>query len=816
MFKYIARLFICVMQTIKARLIDLTYKIEGGKPVILLFCRLPDGKKICIKDRSFEPYFTVICQRDVLHKINALTVSEDGMLYRVTHVDEVQLKLVEKPVLAFKAFCNIPKSVPKLRDLARSIQDVSVYEDDILFVRRYLIDRNLSPLSCITAQGDFAEDNFLRVPVFEAGEVKQDLQDNSLPRILAFDIETYYEPSNKSIDSASNPVLMIALYGKDFEWCITWKNFAHSNEKIVVVENEAAMLRKFVELVNKFEPDILVGYNSDGFDFPYLAKRASILKVQLSLGLDGGSVVVGGRTVQEAEICGINHVDLFKFVRHVMVRSLKTDVYTLDAVSTEVIGEGKIVVDLDKLHQLWTEGSQELEKFCEYNIHDCRLTYLLCEKYFPTMNEFVNLIGLPLTSITRMSFSTLVEWYIIRKAVLAGEIILSKPRNTDERKRIGQQVKGAFVFEPTPGMYKNIAVFDYRSLYPSIIASHNISIGTLRCKCCKDSGKVPTDRGDFWFCTRQKGFLSSIIEEIINVRASIKAELKKKKDLLLAARSEALKVLANSFYGYLGFAPARWYAFECAESTTAWGRHHIQSVIGEAEKQGFKVIYSDTDSVFLLLGEKTKQDVMKFQDNINRNLDFEGVYPSGIFVSTKTNEGGAKKKYALLDEQGVMKVRGFETVRRNSSFVAKDVQKEVLGILLKEGDAKKATTYVKTVICQMQKNEIPIDKVVIHTQLQKSIEAYESFTPHVAAALRMRERGSQVGAGTIIKFVIVRGAGKIRDKVRLPDEAKQCDYDAEYYINNQIIPSVERIFAVLGVSNDELQNKPTQSTLGKW
>ncbi|MBI4016174.1 MAG: ribonuclease H-like domain-containing protein [Candidatus Aenigmarchaeota archaeon] len=811
------------MQTVKARLVDITYKVESGKPVVLLFCRTQEGRKICIKDNSFEPYFTVICGKDALHKIRALTVNEDGMSYRITRIDEVHTKLAEKPTLAFKVFCNIPKAVPKLRDLARAIPEVSgVYEDDILFVRRYLIDKDIKPLNMMTATGDFIEDKSVQVPVFKAEKVEKETSESSLPRTLAFDIETYYNPAQKAIDPANNPALMIALYGRDFECCITWKNFPHTDKRIIVVEDEAAMLRKFVELVNKYEPDILTGYNSDGFDFPYLAKRASILKLQLSIGLDGSNVMINGRTVQEAEICGITHIDLFKFVRHVMVRSLKTDVYTLDAVSTEVLGEGKIVVDLDTLHQLWTEASQELEKFCKYNIHDCKLTYLLCEKYFPTMNEFVNLIGLPLTSITRMSFSTLVEWYIIKKAVLSGEIILQKPRNTDERKRMHQQVKGGFVFEPTPGIYKNIAVFDYRSLYPSIIASHNISIGTLRCECCKNTGRVPTDRGDFWFCTKNKGFLASIIEEIINARAVIKAELKKKKDNLLSARSEALKVLANSFYGYLGFAPARWYAFECAEATTAWGRHHIQSVIAEAQNQGFTVIYSDTDSVFLLLGERTKQDIMKFQEQINKNLpglmelDFEGVYQSGIFVSTKTNEGGAKKKYALLDEHGIMKVRGFETVRRNSSFIAKDVQKEVLEILLKENDVKKAATFVKKIIEQMQNNQIPLDKVVIHTQLQKAIESYESFGPHVAAAMRMREKGQEVSAGTMIKFIVVKGAGKIRDKVRLPDETKQTDYDSEYYINNQIIPSVERIFAVLGISNDELQNKPVQSTLGKW
>ncbi len=809
------------MQTLKAHLIDLTYKVEGDKPVILLFCRTTDGKRICIKDRSFEPYMTVICAKSALPKIHALTANEDGLLLRVTHIEEQQANLNERQVIAHKVFCNIPRAVAKLRDVVRTIPDVSgVYEDDILFIRRYLLDKTLMPFGVISAEGEFIEDKKTRVPVFEAEKVLPAENATFSPKVLAFDIETYYHPAKKSIDPANNPVISIAVYGEGLQHCITWRKFPTSDHHIIFVDSEQAMLQKFVELVAAYGPDILCGYNSDGFDFPYLAKRASVLKTSLDLGLDGTPVLVGGRTVPEAEIAGICHIDLFKFIRHVMVRSLKTDVFTLDAVSAEVLGERKLEVNLDKLHEAWDNSSQELAKYCLYNIHDCRLTYKLCEKYFPSIVEFVNLIGLTAPEVTRMTFSTLVEWYIIRKAVLAGEIISSKPKNSDQRSRMRKQVKGAFVFEPTPGFYRNIAVFDYRSLYPSIIASHNISIGTLRCDCCKDAGRVPEQ--ELWFCTKKKGFLSLIIEELINARAAVKKELKTKKDLLLSARSEALKVLANSFYGYLGFAPARWYAFECAEATTAWGRHHIKTVMDAAQKHGFSVVYGDTDSVFVLLGNKTKQDAICFQEEVNKNLpglmelDFEGIYRSGIFVSTREHESGAKKKYALLDENGNMKIRGFETVRRNFSFIAKDVQKEVLNMLLKDGDARKAAAYVRSIVDQMRKNEIPLEKVLIHTQLQKGILSYESFTPHVAAAMRMRDKGSKVGAGTIVRFIIVRGAGKIRDKVRLPEEVKQEDYDAEYYINNQIIPSVERIFSVLGVPADELQSKTAQSTLGKW
>jgi len=194
-------------------------------------------------------------------------------------------------------------------------------------------------------------------------------------------------------------------------------------------------------------------------------------------------------------------------------------------------------------------------------------------------------------------------------------------------------------------------------------------------------------------------------------------------------------------------------------------------------------------------------------------LDYEGFYPAGIFVSMKAGESGAKKKYALIDEKGVIKIRGFESVRRNWSFIAKDVQQNVLGIILREHDAMKAKAFVREVVERMRKNKVPLEKVVIHTALSKGTSGYASIGPHVAAAQRMEAKGLTVGAGSVIKYVVIKGKGRIRDKVRLPDEAKQEDYDGEYYITNQIIPGVERIFAVLGIKVDDLLSGTKQSSL---
>ena len=109
-----------------------------------------------------------------------------------------------------------------------------------------------------------------------------------------------------------------------------------------------------------------------------------------------------------------------------------------------------------------------------------------------------------------------------------------------------------------------------------------------------------------------------------------------------------------------------------------------------------------------------------------------------------------------------------------------------------------------------------MEDVTIFTQLQKPIEDYESIGPHVAAAKRLKEKGFEVRPGTLIQYVICTEGEKIRDKARLPDECKQGDYDADYYVNNQIIPAVEKIFEVLGYSKEELQASVDQKKLDRF
>lgn len=824
---------------------SLTYKVTDNKPSVYLFGKTDCGEQCCCIDPHFQPYFYVIPKEEknleyLQQKIVPLAVEKHGKSITPFKVVPIQRHYQGIKQKVLQVFTNIPSDVPPLREAIASLSEASVHEADILFTRRYCIDKGIIPLTELEIHAEPFEqkeqetkqeteqkkeqkaEQKTKVPCFTITSLKPKGEKVADSKILAFDIETYW-PKGTGYDPAKNPILTVAFYGDDFQKVLCWKQWKTKHPYIEFVNDEAELLRRFVAIIEEYQPDILCGYYSDGFDFPYLVQRAQKHNIHLNLGLDYSPVSLE-KTRETAEITGIVHLDLLKFIRNVLRTTLETDSYDLNAVAAELIGEKKKEIDVSGFAEAWDKGSSHIEAYCEYNLHDAYLTYHLAKKLMPSIVEFVKIIGQPMDDVTRMSFSQLVEWYVLRQASAFHEIAYNKPEHDAVKERMKQTFQGAFVLQPKAGLYNDIVVFDFRSLYPTIIASHNISPETFCCSCCKETAKsVPVADEHYWFCKKRKGFLSTVIEDIIMRRAHVKELIKKTKDeqerKLLEARSQGLKLLANSFYGYFGFYASRWYSLECSRAIAAYGRHYIHQVIDTATKKGFQTIYSDTDSIFLTLSGKKLKDALAFQDAVNEDLpgimefDFEGYYPAGIFVSLKMGDHGAKKKYALLREDNTIKIRGFELVRRNWSPIAKEVQEKVIAIILKEKNKEKAMKYVQGIIQDLQKKGIPLEKVIMQTQIQKSLGQYDQIGPHVAAARRMEQQGMSVSPGSMIRYVIVKGKEKIRDRARLPHEAKAKDYDAEYYINNQIIPSVERIFEALGYGKEHFTKKGGQKKL---
>ncbi|MEK6984192.1 MAG: DNA-directed DNA polymerase [Nanoarchaeota archaeon] len=805
--------------------LDATYKVADGKAVINLYGKTLDGVQVCILDDNFSPYFYVIPKDgiNISEKLEKIRIENETGICYVSKTESVIKRLLGKEVFSIKTYVNMPSSVPVIKDVITEWDSVgAVYEFDIPFVRRYLMDKNIIPLVLHEAYGEFINQRS-KVAVFKADSISQISTDTlHNPRILAFDIETY-SPFDSSIDAEKNPIIMLSFYGENFKKILVWKKFETNKDYIEFVADEAALIGRFKEILDDLKPDILTGYFSDGFDLPYIKTRAEVHKIKLDIGWDYSEIRVKHARETTVAISGITHLDIFKFIKKTIGGTLHTYSYDLNAVASELLNEKKHEVSLAELSDIWDNNTENLEKFCEYNLNDSTLTYNLAAKMMPTITEMVKIIGIPMYDVNRMGFSQLVEWYIMKQTSQFNEIAPNKPSNDEIQRRRLNTYQGAFVYEPKPGLYKDIVVFDFRSLYPTIISSHNVGLDTINCPCCKDISKViGVEQDKYWFCTRQKGFIPVLIEDLISRRIRIKEIIKdalEDKYIFLDARQNSLKLLANSFYGYLGFFGARWYSIECARSVTAWGRFYIHKVIDKAQKDGFFVLYSDTDSVFLTLDGKPKNETESFAKSINSELpglmelEFEGFYPNGIFVSAKIGPFGAKKKYALLSEYGTLKIKGFETVRRNWSFIAKDVQERVLDMILRENNTKKALNYVKNTIDELRSKKIPKEKVIIHTQLQKDILDYAAKGPHVAVAQRLKNKGKSIGPGTIIKYIVTQGSDKIRNRSKFPDEVKEGEYDADYYINNQLIPGVERIFNVLGYKKEDLLEIKEQTKL---
>ncbi|MBD3259270.1 hypothetical protein GF371_01405, partial [Candidatus Woesearchaeota archaeon] len=722
-------------------------------------------------------------------------------------------------VTAIKITLENPGQVPKIRQLLKE-QGIRYFEADVLFTRRYFIDNEIVPTQEYIVEGEETPVPGMKVRCIEADEIKPGEAMLENPKILAFDIEAYPN-ERRTFDS---PILMISFYSRDLKKVITWKRFKTQHDFVEFVNSEAELLQRFKETIDSFKPDVVTGYFSDGFDLPYIVERAKKYKVKLDIGLDRSSPELGKGRSARVKITGINHFDVFQLTRNILLQSLKTDSYTLNEVAKELLGGEKIDIDILKLAPAWDNVDADLlNAFCDYNLHDSRLTYQLCEKLMPSVIELVKIVGLTMDDVSRFAMSQMVEWFLMDNAKKRNIIVPNRPSKEELAQRRSKSLQGAFVLEPIPGLYKDILLFDFLSLYPTIVSAHNISGPTLRCDCCKDTAEpVPLEGRKIWFCKQKKGFLPSMINELIERRLRVKKILKETKSPFLNARQLGLKLLANSFWGYIGFTYSRWYSFDAASSITAYARYYIKQAIDRMQEEGFNVVYSDTDSVLLTTDSKTKEDALKVAEEINSKLpgmmelEFEGSYPAGIFVSTRDEKSGAKKRYALIDEKDNLIIKGFETVRRNTSRIAKEVQKKVLAIVLKEHNKEKAYKYVRQIIEKVRRKELELDNFIIKTQITKPIEDYDSIGPHVAVAKRMVRRGITPLPGTVLQYAITTKGAKIRDKAREAHECTKEDIDPEYYIEKQIVPVVEKIFEVLGYTRDDLISLKEQSKLDSF
>ena len=589
------------MQTKTILLNDIDYITRNDKPIIRLFGTDPQSNtNIIAYDNSFVPYMYVLAY-DTEKCIEEL---EEMGLKNLEVVSKIDIG-VEKEFI--KITLTHPQEVPKLRDSIRNLSQVKqIREYDIPFYRRYLIDKQITPRNIIKLNGhiinkevygdiDIDEDVILFKLEEKPVDTKKTLTRN---KILSFDIEVY---NAEGMPNAENdPIIMMSLSGNyGFDKVLSTKK--SEKEYVETLETEKDMLKRFVEIIKEENPDLLVGYNSDNFDLPYIKKRADVLKVKLKLGIDNSSIRFMKRGFNNAAVIkGRVHVDLYLLIRQYM----RLERYTLERVYEELFDEEKIDVPGDKIYQYWDSDDEHLEELFDYSMDDAISTTKIGDKITPLTIAQSRLVGQPLFDIARMTTGQMIEWYLMLKAYEKNNIVPNKPSNNEyNERRMAKRNEGGYVKEPEKGLFEHIAYLDFKSLYPTIIIAQNISPDTITDgEGLNEDEYYECPENGYKFRKEPKGFIPSIIGNILDERQKIKKLMKEEsvpeQKKAYDFEQQGLKRLANSMYGVYGYSRFRWYKNECGAAITAWGREYIKDAMKKSEEYGFKPIYADTDGFY--------------------------------------------------------------------------------------------------------------------------------------------------------------------------------------------------------------------------
>ncbi len=795
--------------------LDYDYVSIKGKTYMLVYGKTKEGKNCCIVDKAINFFYI-------------FTKNPEKLLRKVEKIKEVEKaeivnkNYMEKPIRTIKIFCQHNQMKIISDKIKRMSSEVETRERDINLITRYIIEKKIKPLVWYEVEGGILSDmeleglsRSLNVDfVLKLEKAKEsESQPDFKPKVLAFDIEA------EEFEIGRGEILMISLVSDNIKKVLTWKKTSKPQSYVECYKDEADMIEAFSEYIKKINPDIITGYFSDGFDLPYLRARAEKNHIDLRLGKDNSRILFSRGRPLNARIKGIVHIDLLKFIETAYSQYLQSETLSLNEVASELIGEGKLEIDHDKKSKERKE--EEWKKYFQYNLQDSLLTYKLFQKLWPDLQEFTRIIQEPLFSIVRYGMSGLVENYFVHNLERFNEIAEKRPIHEEiAKRRLRERYEGAFVFQPEAALYEDLAIFDFTSMYASIIVSFNLSRTTFLGRRKKpNSLEVDLGKEKIYF-SKKKGFVPKLLEEIIKLRKKYKQELKETPDPIKKVRSNAFKLLANAAYGYNGFFGARYYCPEAAAATAALARKFIKETIKKTNKAGFKVIYADTDGFAFLLNKKSKTQVLKFLKKLNSQLpgimelELEDFYKRGLWVTKRTGEFGAKKKYALINEKGKLKIRGFETVRRDWCNLSREVQNKVLEKILKEGDEKSALVYVKKIIKQIKKRDINRRELIIRTQLKKPLSEYRAEGPHVTIARKMLAKELPVDPGTLISYYIAESKKKralVRERARLPDE--KGEYDINYYLKHQILPAIENIFEVFNINTKEIIEGKKQTKL---
>ena len=582
-------------------------------------------------------------------------------------------------------------------------------------------------------------------------------------------------------------------------------------------DNEKGMIEDVFNLIKDYP--LLITYNGDGFDLPYLYNRAD------RLGIDKNTnplyMMRDSATLKE----GV-HLDLYRTLSNrafqIYAFGQKYTDFSLNSVSKGLLNEQKLDygVEIDKM------TLYQIGKYCQ---NDAYLTYKLTsfnDDLLMNLLVVISRIGrMPIDDISRMGVSQWIRsllYYEHRK----NNMLIPRREEIDKRSTEvtndavikDKKYRGGLVVEPKEGIHFDVTVMDFASLYPSIIKVKNLSYETVRCSHteCKKNMIPQTNH---WVCTKKNGLTSVLIGSLRDLRVNYYKTMSKNQNLtneerqLYTVVAAALKVILNASYGVMGAQIFPLYFLPAAEATTATGRHIILDTIEKCRELNVDVLYGDTDSIFVKNPTEQQMQTIINQAKNNHGVELE-VEKEYRYVVLSDR----KKNYLGVTKNGKVDVKGLTGKKSHTPAFIKSLFFDLLDILAEvktTDDFEKAKSKISSKIAEcsrkIQAKEIPLSELAFNVMLSKSLNEYTKTIPQHIRAAKQLESVREIKKGDRISYVkIINKPG-----VRPVELAKQSEIDSSKYMEF-MQSTLDQITSSMNMDFDTIIGKPRQTGLDQF
>lgn len=652
-------------------------------------------------------------------------------------------------------------------------------ESDIKPADRYLMER------FITASALISGDSRSQARHTRVGDAVLRAADH-IPelRLLSVDIET---------NGFSGQLYSIGLHSADL-CCVLMIGNEPASERdgyrLIYCDDERALLQQFIDMLAQHDPDALIGWNIVNFDLQHLQQRARHCAVPFLLGRDNqqAAILQPGTAGQPrvARIPGrvvLDGVDLLK------AGFWQFESFSLESVAQHLLGSGKLITSAstDKVNEINRLFRDDKPALADYNFLDCRLVTEIFAK--ARLVEFAiqrsRLTGLALDRMggSVAAFDHLYLPRLHRHGFVA----------TDTNSGVSAGSPGGYVMDSQPGLYRNVLLLDFKSLYPSIIRTFRIDPMGLA-----QPGENPVPGFEGANFSRENHILPGIIESLWQERDQAKSEHNQ-------PLSQAIKIIMNSFYGVLGASGCRFHQPRLTSSITLRGHEIIQQSQAFIEQRGYPVIYGDTDSVFVLLGENHSEKMCQeigrqlthdlnnwWRDTLQQvhhltsflEVEFETHFSRFLMPTIRGMSTGSKKRYAGLVNRGDeshLVIKGLEAVRTDWTPLARSFQRELLWRIFHDEPWESLVVDTAEALGHGRLD----DQLVYHKRLRKPLESYvRNVPPHVQAARKIRKPGRW------IHYVITENGPEPTGHLTAP-------INYQHYLDRQLAPAADTILHFL-------------------